>query len=243
MAASEPTILATSGGYLAGRRGGIEFGPLFRFAVELAEVEGRRPQICHIGTAGGDQLWNNARLTEAAHRAGCELHHLNLFPMPPSDDLAEFLQQHDVVWVGGGSVANLLAVWRVHHLDSILRAAWEDGVVLGGISAGSICWHIGGATDSFGPDLRVVDNGLGWLPYGNGVHYDSEVQRRPVTHAAVASGQLPTSYCTDDGVGLLYRGETMVEAVAEREGGGAYIVEQTGPDEITERRLEVRELG
>ena len=93
------------------------------------------------------------------------------------------------MWVGGGSVANLLALWRLHGVDEAMSDAWERGAVLGGVSAGSICWHVGGTTDSFGPELRLVDNGLAFLPYGNGVHYDSEEQRRPLLHDLVARGR------------------------------------------------------
>jgi peptidase E len=224
MPAEQPTILATSGGWRSGHRTSLEFGKLIHFAVELSGVEGRAPRLCHVGTANGDQRWFNANVSEAGKVAGIEVSHLNLFTMPPTDDLEEFVLSSDVVWVGGGSVANLLAVWEVHGLGAIFRRAWEAGVVLGGVSAGSICWHSGGATDSFGPELRIVTNGLGLLPYGNGVHYDSEETRRPKIHEAVAAGLLPKTYCTDDGAGLLYRGTELAEAVTERRGSGAYVV-------------------
>ncbi len=126
--------------------------------------------------------------------------------MPNVDDPAAFLLTHDVAWVSGGSVANLLALWRLHGLDQAFRRAWAAGVVLAGVSAGSICWHAGGTTDSFGPRLRPVTNGLGFLPGSNGVHYDAEPQRRPLYQRLVADGTLPAGYATDDGVGLLYRG-------------------------------------
>ena len=99
--------------------------------------------------------------------------------------------------------------------------------MLGGVSAGSICWHNGGTTDSFGPELRPVTNGLGWLPYSNGVHYDSEAQRRPLFHRLIADGTLTDGYATDDGVGLVYRGTELVEAVADRPGCAAYRVVRT----------------
>lgn len=117
-------------------------------------------------------------LTEAAQASGFTPSHLSLFPMPTVDDITAHLLNHDVVWVFGGSVAGLLAMWRLHDVDAALHTAWQAGVVLTGISAGSICWHAGGTTDSFGPQLQPVTNGLGFLPYANGVHYDSEDQRR-----------------------------------------------------------------
>ncbi|MFD9704323.1 Type 1 glutamine amidotransferase-like domain-containing protein [Lentzea sp. NPDC059081] len=224
MPAEQPTILATSGGYRPGHRSALEFGKLIHFALDLSGVEGRRPRFLHVGTAGGDQRATNANVAEAGAIAGVDVSFLNLFTMPPTDDLESYVLSQDVVWVGGGSVANLLAVWDVHGLGPVFRTAWEAGVVLSGVSAGSICWHLGGTTDSFGPDLRVVTNGLALLPYGNGVHYDSEEQRRPKVHEAVAAGVLPKTYCTDDGAGLLYRGTELVEAVAERQGSGAYVV-------------------
>jgi len=145
-------------------------------------------------------------------------------------------------WVGGGSVANLLAVWRVHGLDEIFREVWEAGVVLGGVSAGSLCWHVGGTTDSFGPDLRPVTDGLALIPTSNGVHYDSEEQRRPLYHRLVADGTLPGGHATDDGVGLVYRGTELVEAVADRPDKAAYRVEP-GPDgTAVETRIEPRRL-
>jgi len=242
MPADAPTILATSGGWKYGRRVDLEFGPLVHFAVELSGVTGRRPKVCHLGTAGGDQRWNNARVDDAGRVAGFEVSHLNLFTMPNVEDPLGHLLEQDVVWVNGGSVANLLAVWRVHRLDEAFRTVWEAGVVLAGVSAGSICWHIGGTTDSFGPDLRPVTNGLALLPYANGVHYDSEEQRRPLFQRLIGDGTLPTGYATDDGVGLVYRGTELVETVTEVRGKAAYRVEAAGDGTAVEERLEPRVL-
>jgi peptidase E len=168
--------------------------------------------------------------------------HLSLFPMPTVPDVRAHLLAQDVVWVGGGSVANLLAVWRVHGLDQVFREVWRAGVVLGGVSAGSLCWHVGGTTDSYGPDLRPVTDGLGLIPASNGVHHDSEEQRRPLYHRLVADGTLPPGHATDDGVGLVYRGTELAEVVADRPGKAAYRVER-GPDgSAVETRLEPRLL-
>ena len=242
MPADAPTILATSGGRIDGRRTPWEVGPLTEYAVELARVSGRRPRVCFLATALGDNAAVLQAFYDAARFAGFEASHLALFPMPNVDDPRAHLLAQDVVWVWGGSVAGLLAMWRLHGVDAAMRGAWEAGVVLTGVSAGSICWHVGGTTDSFGPELRPVTDGLGLLPYANGVHYDSEAQRRPVLHRLVADQTLPTAYATDDGVGLHYRGTELVEALTELPGKGAYRVERGPEGEAVETRLEPRLL-
>ena len=224
MTADAPTILATSGGLRPAQRNPFEFGPLLMYAIDLAGVTGRAPRVCLVNTAGGDQAWFEAMFTEAGRIAGATVSALRLFTMPNVADMAAFALEQDVIWVSGGSVANLLAVWRLHGLDETFRQAWQAGVVLSGVSAGSICWHIGGTTDSFGPDLRPVTNGLAFLPYANGVHYDNEVQRRPKFHQFIADGTLPGGYATDDGTGLLYRGTELAESVTEVRGKGTYHV-------------------
>ena len=241
MTADVPTILATSGGYRPGRRTDLELGPLVHHAVERSGATGR-PRVCHLGTASGDQRWFQGRLADAGRVAGFEMSDLTLFTMPNVDDVAGHLLAQDVVWVGGGSVVNLLAVWRAHGLDEILREVWQAGVVLAGVSAGSLCWHAGGTTDSFGPELRPVTNGLGFLPYGNGVHYDSEPGRRPLMHRLVSDGTWDKAFCTDDGVGLVYEGTELVEAVTEVPGKGAYVV-TASEGHVTEERIEPRVLA
>ncbi|GAA4123559.1 peptidase E [Knoellia locipacati] len=240
MPAPQPTILATSGGYRPASRTYLEFDALVHHAVELSGAQGR-PKVAFLGTASGDQRFFNDHVHQAGRVAGFDISTLDLFPMPSVDDVAGHLLEQDVVWVNGGSVANLLAVWGVHDLDSAMRGAWEAGVVLSGVSAGSICWYAGGTTDSFGPELRAVTNGLAFLPYGNGVHYDSEARRRPLVHELVANGTLPDTHCTDDGVGLVYHGTELVEAVSERDGKGAYVVTRDG-DAAVEERIEPRRL-
>ena len=241
MPADTPTILATSGGLRRGRRTEVEFSPLVLHAIELSGVTGRAPRLCHVGTAGGDQRWFQAWLSDAGRAQGIDVTHLSLFSMPSAGDMTGMLLEQDVVWVGGGSVANLLALWRLHGLDQSFRQVWEAGVVLAGVSAGSICWHVGGTTDSFGPDLRPVTNGLGLLPYSNGVHYDSEAQRRPLYQGLVADGTLPGGYATDDGTGLLYRGTELAETLSEVKGKGTYQVTRDG-DKAREERIEPRVL-
>ncbi|MCK9897452.1 peptidase E [Frankia sp. AgB32] len=220
-------ILATSAGFLPDGRYGARVGPVLTHAIELAAA-GERPRVCLLQTALGDDQAAYARGYAAVNRDRPDvlLSHLALFPMPNVPDIRAHLLAQAVIWVGGGSVANLLAVWAAHGLGEIMREAWESGVVLGGVSAGSLCWHIGGTTDSFGPDLRPVTNGLGLLPFSNTPHYDSEPGRRPLYQRLVADGTLPAGWATDDGVGLHFRGAELVEAVADRPGARAWRVER-----------------
>jgi peptidase E len=242
MTAEQPTILATSGGIVPGRRILWEFGPLTHQAIELAGVTGRAPKLCYVGTATGDDRARIMGFYDAANAAGVQGSHLALFTMPNVENMREHLLAQDVIWVFGGSVAGLLAMWELHGVGALMREAWQAGVVLTGVSAGSLCWHIGGTTDSFGPDLRPVTNGLALLPYSNGVHYDSEAQRRPLYQKLVADSTLPPGYATDDGVGLLYRGTEMVGAFSEKDGKGAYYVERGPAGTAIETRIEPARL-
>jgi peptidase E len=243
MPAAAPTVLATSMGFDSRGRGPYDWapGPAFDLAVQLAGSPSH-PRICWLGTATGDDPARVGGFYGAFAGRDVRPSHLSLFPMPTVADVRAHLLAQDVVWVGGGSVANLLAVWRVHGLDAVFREAWEAGVVLAGVSAGSLCWHVGGTTDSFGPELRPVTDGLGLLPYSNGVHFDSEEQRRPLYHRLVADGTLPAGHATDDGVGLVYRGTELVEAVADRPGKAAYRVTRGADGAAVETRIEPRRL-
>ena len=242
MAADSPTILATSGGIVPGRRLLWEFSALTEYAIELSGVSGRSPRVCFLATAQGDNPVVLHNLYAAAQQRGIAGSHVSLFPMPNVEDITAHLLDQDVIWVGGGSVAGLLAMWRLHGVDTALRAAWEAGVVLTGVSAGSICWHVGGTTDSFGPDLRPITDGLGLIPHSNGVHYDSEPERRPLFQRLIADGSLPAGYATDDGAGVLYRGTTYIQAVTEKTDAAAYFVSPGTDGTATEVRLDTKVL-
>ena len=202
----------------------------------LRHLAGDRIEVRSAGSAPADGI-NPAAVAAMAGAVGGALQGTAAFP-------AEAVR---LVTAGNDLdlpplVAGLLALWRLHGLDDALREAWQAGVVLTGVSAGSICWHVGGTTDSYGPPLRPVTGGLALLPYSNGVHHDSEPGRRPLFHRLVADGTLPTGHATDDGAGLLYRGTTLVEALAERPRAGAYRVEQYGSGGAVETALDVRRL-
>jgi len=167
--------------------------------------------------------------------AGAELSPLSFWPWPPAD-LRELALAHDVIFVGGGNTANLLAIWRTHGFDAILREAWESGVLLCGWSAGMICWFEACVTDSFGPQLEGLRDGLGFLPGSACPHYDGEDLRRPVYERLMREG-FPAGIALDDAAGAHFVGIELREVVASTATAGGYAVSTEG-----ERRLDVRRL-
>jgi len=231
-------VVAIGGGMLMPRD---EIPLHLRHAMELS---GRaRPKLCVLNQAVGDDPATYLRFYERFAGTAVDVRHLALFPMPNVADPEDLLLSQDVIFVGGGSVANMVAVWRVHGIDAILRKAWHAGIVLAGSSAGGICWFEGGTTDSFGPRLRPFTDGLAMLPGSFCPHYNSEAERRPLYQRLVAEGSLPPGLACDDGVGAHYVDDTLAEIVADRPDGGAYRVTKGGPGTATETRLEVRFLG
>jgi dipeptidase E len=183
------------------------------------------PRVCFVATASGDADSYIVRFYEAFPADRCRPSHLSLFRRTVID-LRRFILDQDVVYVGGGNTANLLAVWRAHGLDVILREAWTRGVVLCGLSAGALCWFEGGTTDSFGPELAPLKDGLGLLAGSFCPHYDVEPQRRPSYHRYVADGTLPPGIAADNGVGVHFVGNQLSEIVASHAARSAYLVEQ-----------------
>jgi dipeptidase E len=193
-----------------------------------------RPKVSLLPTATGDDATVLVHLYELfSGRADCS--HVLFHPWPPAD-LRERLLESDVVWVSGGNTANMLAIWRLHGVDSMLRDAWENGVVLGGWSAGMICWFEAGVTDSFGPDLAGMRDGLGFLSGSACPHYDGEERRRPVYERLVSDG-FPPGYAADDCVVLCFTGTELTEIVSARDGAGAYRVEREGEVLLEARAL------
>jgi peptidase E len=225
-------IVAIGGGGLAERDGRR---PMLSYVLSLTQAT--RPRVCYVGTAMGDMADVTLMFYNAVRDLDVRPSHLDLFPMPNVPDVRAHLLAQDVIYVGGGSVANLLAVWRTHGLDVYLREAWEAGVVLSGTSAGSICWFEGGTTDSYGLDLQPVTNGLGLLPGSNTPHYDSEERRRPTYQRLVGNGTLPPGWAADDSVGLVFDGTSFVEAVSYKPDAAAWRVSRDGEERVEPRRL------
>jgi dipeptidase E len=192
------------------------------------------PKVCVVPTATGDDADSVLRLYDRLP-AGARTMYLPFFPWPP-DGLRQLALDQDVIFVGGGSTANALAIWRVHGFDEVLREAWEMGIVLTGWSAGMICWFEAGITDSFGPQLEGMRDGLGFLAGSACPHYDGEELRRPVYARLVAEG-FPPGVAADDGVGVQFIGTELAEVVSVRDGAGAYRVDADGEEPLPVRLL------
>ena len=192
----------------------------------LTLTPSREPKVLFLPTASGDPNAQISAFRSAFGDRACRPIHLSLFRLEQQPwDLRQLLLSQDIVYVGGGSMRNLLAIWREHGIDLLLREAWEQGVVLAGISAGAMCWFQNGITRSAGAPAPTA--GLGFLPGSLSVHCDGDPSRLPVLLDAVGRGVLPDGYAADDGVGLLFEEEQLVRAVSSRPAARAYRVSRT----------------
>lgn len=199
------------------------------------------PRVLFLPTASGDPTAQiNAFRARFAGRA-CVAEHLSLFRLSDSTrTLREVVFEQDVIYAGGGSMRNLLAVWQAHGLDSLLVEAWRRGTVLAGLSAGAMCWFEAGVTRSSGPPEPIA--GLGLLEGSLTVHADGEPERLPVWLEGVRAGTLPGGWAVDDGVGLLFRGLRLDRVVSSRPGASAERVDAIA-GELVRHRLEPELLG
>jgi dipeptidase E len=204
---------------------------LDRYVLGLAGTP--MPRVCFLPTASGDPTDHISRFYEAFSVLDCEATDLSLFRLGRRPvDVRALLFAQDVIYVGGGSMRNMLAIWRVHELEVILRECWERGIVLAGLSAGAMCWFQAGVTKSTGHPEVVA--GLGLLPGSLSVHYDGEPERRPVFLDAVASGLAPDGFGADDGVGMVWRDGRLERAVSSRPRGRCVRVRRDGDRAVEE---------
>jgi dipeptidase E len=229
---SEDRLIFAMGG------GGFTMEPgnplLDDFVLHLARA--KEPHVLFLPTASGDTTAQiNAFQARFADRT-CVPEHVSLFRLRETRrPLDEIVLDADIIYVGGGSMRNLLAIWRAHALDRLLVDAWKAGTVLAGLSAGAMCWFDGGVTRSSGPPEPIA--GLGLLDGSLTVHADGEPERLPAWLAAVRDGRLPGGWALDDGVGLLFRGRQLAHVVSSRPGAGAQRVDAIA-GELVRHRLE-----
>ncbi len=233
----EPTIVAIGGG-------GNGLNPADRALDDyLHGLTGKpEPKVCFIPTASGDADGYIVGFYRAFSADRWRPTHLPLFHRTVAD-LRAFILEQDVVYVGGGNTAALLAIWRQHGLDEVLREAWERGVVLSGVSAGANCWFEASSTDSFGPQLEPLADGLGLLPGSFCPHYDGEALRRPRLGEFVTADRLPGGWAADNHVALRFEGTGFVEAVTSVPGASAYIVAKAPDGTFDERAVPTRALA
>jgi dipeptidase E len=194
-----------------------------------------RPRLLFLATASADDPGRILAFHELAATLDCEPDHVRLFGIP--DTPLERIARADAVLVSGGNTANMLAIWRVHGVDRALGAAWERGAVLGGGSAGANCWFEASITDSFGPTLQPLHEGLGLLAGSFCPHYDGEPERPPTYTRLVADGTLPAGIACDDAAAAWFEGTTVREIVTGDAGGTGWEVNAGG-----QRRLDARVL-
>jgi dipeptidase E len=211
----------------------LSFPALTRYVLDLAYKP--RPKILFVPTASGDDATYLLSFYQAMAGVSSEPSHLMLFNRTV-DDIDALLRAQDVVMVGGGNTANMLAIWRLHGVEDALRNAYRDGTILTGWSAGCICWFEAGITDSFTLELGPLRDGLKLLTGSACPHYDSQERRRPVYAREIAAG-LPPGIALDDAVAARYEDERLVEIVSAKPTGRAFRV-----DAIGEHPLEVRAI-
>jgi len=202
------------------------------------------PRICFLPTASGDAQDYVDKFHAAFPNERAKASHLTLFRNCGVEDIEKFLCEQDIIYVGGGSTANMLAVWRVHGVDRALRKAWESGVILAGISAGMNCWFEQSVTDSLGGGNKMMPlkDGLGFLKGSACPHYDSQPGRRPTFQRLIASGEILPGIAADDGAAVHYIGTKIHTVVSSRPNACAYLV-KLSKGEVIETPLQTRYLG
>jgi dipeptidase E len=199
------------------------------------------PKVCFLPTASGDPREQMTRFYERFGEWPCVPSTLSLFHLGRDRiDPIEHLLAQDAIYVGGGSMRNMLAIWREHAIDEAMRVAWTAGILLAGLSAGAMCWFAGGLSMSGGAPQPVA--GLGLLEGSLSVHLDGELERLPAYRQAVGKGSLAPGYALDDGAALVFSGTELVECVRSRSGARAIRVEPDGAGGVVEESLPVRLL-
>jgi dipeptidase E len=235
MSMRPPQIVAFGGGGFSMEAG----NPLLDDYV-LGVTGADRPKVCFIPTASGDADHYVVRFyREFSARADCS--HVSLFRRDKGagaveGDLQRHLLEQDLIYVGGGSVLSLLGTWRAHGVDQMIKRAWRSGVVLCGLSAGSLCWFSEAITACHGPPEPV--RGLGLLPHSNCVHYDGEAVRGEVFRDMIADGRMREGYAAEDSAALHFEGRELLRAVSSKPGARAYRISKDG-----EHPLAVEYLG
>lgn len=209
------------------------------FIKHVASLTGKKnPKICFLPTATGDAPGYVMRWFE--HCAG-----LPILPFVQRSFISSYNQKQsfedvftnmDSILVGGGNTLNMMAIWKAQGMDLALKKAYENGVVLGGGSAGSLCWFEQGTTDSRPGKLTTVE-GLGLIQGSHSPHYDGEGERKPLYMSKIKSGEYKSGYACDDKAGIYFENEEVKQVVSLDQKSNAYFVSLTG-GEVNETVLQ-----
>jgi len=226
-------VVLGGGGFSMEKRGSSLDDYIFKLTRK------RKPAVCFVATASGDSDAYVKRFHDAFPKTRAKATDLKLFHRDRTSLRTHLLSQ-DVIYVGGGNTANLLAVWRVHGVDKILREAWNRGIILCGISAGMLCWFECGVTDSFGP-LAALNDGLGFLRGSACPHFDGEANRRPTYHQLVMDG-FASGFAADDYAGIHFIDQRIHKCISSRKRAKAYRIERMR-GHVIETELKTQWLG
>ncbi len=207
--------------------------PLYRYLISLTGKA--RPEVCYIPTASGENKDGIIAFYQRFGGLDCSVRHLTFFN-PPVADLRSYLLACDLIFVGGGNTKSMLALWREWGVDTILREAWERGIVLSGVSAGSICWFEQGITDSIPGPLTLLPC-LGFLKGSDCPHFDGEAERRPTFHRMLTTGEIMPGYAADDHAALVFEGETLARVVSTTPTARAYHFSRDASGAVVETAL------
>lgn len=188
----------------------------------LQQSHAARPKVCFIPTASGDAEGYIQRFYRAFSVYDCVPSHLSLFQNTPKD-LEDYLMEKDILYVGGGNTKNMLLLWKAWNVDKYIRKAWENGVILAGLSAGSICWFQEGVTDSLPGELTRLEC-LGFLQGSSCPHFDGEVDRRSSYHRLLQEQKIGSGIAMDDGVAVHYLEDQIFRVISSRTLAKAYQV-------------------
>ena len=203
--------------------GGQFTKPFMRYVIALTKKE--NPRICFLPTASADNAGGIVAWYEVCQD-------LPMRPFVQKTFVASYTEQKtfeenllsmDAIIVGGGNTLNMIAIWKAQGIDTVLRKAYNKGIVLAGGSAGSLCWFQGGTTDSRPKDLSIV-KGLGFIQTSHCPHYHSEPLRRPLYFDNILKGKLSPGYAIDDRAGIVFENEKYIRSVAIDDKSNTYFV-------------------
>jgi dipeptidase E len=212
--------------------------PLMRYFISLTGKP--NPKVCLLPTASGDSAESIVTFYDVMNQLECRPRHLRLFQPSRVGNFEEYLMDMDAIYVGGGNTLNMLAIWKGQGIDKVLRKAYEKGIVLGGGSAGAICWFTQGCTDSRPGKLTALE-GLGWLSGSTCPHFNLE-KRQTAYHELILAGDLGDGIACDEGVGVLFEDEKISRIVSSLPKARAYAVRRSN-GKIESTALETEYLG